>query len=108
MPEKQSEGAIANPALDNVEGDSDQEENEEGWEDAEPDLEEETPIICLFCPEKLPSPAKLFEHCEGTHQFDFKKTRKALGRLRDSIMRGQRLLIELFVQTWTSTVLSNS
>lgn len=80
-PEKQSADAIAAPVPQDTEGDSDKEENEDGWEDAEPDHEEETPVLCLFCPETFPTPTKLFEHCESAHQFDFKNTRKALGRL---------------------------
>lgn len=85
-PEKQNAGTIVAPDFDDIEGDSDREENEEGWEDAEPDIEE-TPVLCLFCPETFSAPAKLFEHCDGVHQFDFNKTRKALGKLRGSILQ---------------------
>lgn len=81
-PEKQSADAIAASVPHDTEGDSDkEEENEDGWEDAEPDNEDETPVLCLFCPETFPAPAKLFEHCESAHQFDFKNIRKTLGRL---------------------------
>lgn len=86
-PEKQNAGTIVAPDPDDIEGDSDREENEEGWEDAEPDIEEETPVLCLFCPETFAAPARLFEHCDGVHQFDFHKTRKALGKLRSSILQ---------------------
>lgn len=91
-PENQNAGTIVTPVPDKIEGDSDGEENEEGWEDAEPDHEEETPVLCLFCPETFVTPAKLFGHCEGTHQFDFNKTRKALGMLHDPIPRVRAII----------------
>lgn len=104
-PEKQNADTIVVPVLDDTEGDSDKEENEDGWEDAEPEHEEETPVVCLFCPETFLTPGKLFEHCESVHQFDFNKTRKTLGRSPRSIIYGERLLIG---QAWTSTAPSNS
>lgn len=66
---------------DTVEKDDDEEENEEGWEDAEPDHEEETPVVCLFCPETFPAPTKMFEHCVSVHGFDFRKARRDFGRI---------------------------
>lgn len=78
-PEEKNKGAIAAPIPSGTEKEEDEEENEEGWEDAEPDNGEETPAVCLFCPEVFPVPEKVFEHCGATHGFNFKKTREELG-----------------------------
>ncbi|RPB10885.1 S-adenosyl-L-methionine-dependent methyltransferase [Morchella conica CCBAS932] len=68
-----SEKTINDPIPEDVES-----ENEEGWEDAEPDNEEESPVVCLFCPNTFPAPNKLFEHCGESHGFDFVKTKEEL------------------------------
>lgn len=96
-PEEKNEAPV--PVLvpkDVVEQDDDEEDNEEGWEDAEPDHEEETPVICLFCPEAFLALAKVFEHCRSAHGFDFGKTRKEFSKVSSANCMKELLLIELF------------
>lgn len=76
-----SEKTINDPIPEDVES-----ENEEGWEDAEPDNEEESPVVCLFCPNTFPAPNKLFEHCGESHGFDFVKTKEELGMADSSTL----------------------
>ncbi|PWW70795.1 hypothetical protein C7212DRAFT_288077, partial [Tuber magnatum] len=60
---------------DSIPNDSD----EEGWEDAEADNEEVSPIICLFCAGTFPSSESVFEHCAAVHEFEYKAVRRELG-----------------------------
>lgn len=55
-------------------------EDDEGWEDAEADVEETT-ATCLFCAQELQSSNEVFQHCASVHDFDFAAVRKDLGQL---------------------------
>ncbi|KAJ2489667.1 hypothetical protein IWW37_003805 [Coemansia sp. RSA 2050] len=48
------------------------------WDDWE-DEEMNTPMKCLFCTQTFQSPIVLFRHAKQAHEFDFSKTRAALG-----------------------------
>ncbi|KAI4323573.1 hypothetical protein L6164_023168 [Bauhinia variegata] len=62
----------------------DDDEVQEDWSDWNGDDEEggegepESDFLCLFCDSKFGSCGSLFEHCTGTHHFDFHGIRKVL------------------------------
>ncbi|XP_071716065.1 probable protein arginine N-methyltransferase 3 [Rutidosis leptorrhynchoides] len=63
--------------LHNME-DSGEEEEEQNWDDWTGDGEGEAydlNLICLFCDTKFNSSNSLFEHCDSSHSFNFKKIR---------------------------------
>lgn len=52
--------------------------NEEGWEDAEPDVEE-TQFISLLDDEVFTDVLSMLDHCKAKHDFDFLAVRQRLG-----------------------------
>lgn len=53
-------------------------QNEEGWEDAEPDVEEVT-FACLFCQHSFEDLGVMLQHCTDIHDFDLPNLRNRLG-----------------------------
>ncbi|TGZ81734.1 S-adenosyl-L-methionine-dependent methyltransferase [Ascodesmis nigricans] len=58
-------------------------ESSAGWDDAadvnaEDDVNETSPAICLFCKETRDSAREIFRHCEEKHNFDWKQVTKDL------------------------------
>lgn len=53
-------------------------EEDEGWEDLEPDVEEVT-VQSLFDDKTFPDAQSMLQYCSDTFGFDFLKTRKELG-----------------------------
>ncbi|KAI9696087.1 MAG: hypothetical protein M1836_005918 [Candelina mexicana] len=51
--------------------------DEEGWEDAEPEEDNER-IVCLFSDEIFPDVPSMIRHCKDNFDFDFKKVQKEL------------------------------
>ena len=53
-------------------------EEDEGWEDLEPDVEE-VAIQSLFDEKTFPDARSMLQYCLDTYHFDFLKIRKELG-----------------------------
>ncbi len=54
--------------------------DEEGWEDAEPE-EDNDRIICLFSDEVFSDVESMIRHCKDRFDFDFHKVQRELGVL---------------------------
>jgi len=48
---------------------------DEGWDDWEEEDNEFQKSVCLFCPEILPSPDAVLDHCKYVHHFDIRELR---------------------------------
>ena len=53
--------------------------DDEGWEDAEPEDDEDQPVRGLFSDESFPNARAMLEDCKAKHGFDFVKTTRELG-----------------------------
>ena len=54
------------------------EEDDEGWEDAEPE-EEIVQITCLFGPDQFSDVRSMIQHCKDKHHFDIVSLKDKLG-----------------------------
>jgi len=66
------------PVSDSDCGDLPHEQDDEGWEDAQPD-EEIISLTCLFGPTQFNNIHSLLQHCKDTHDFDLVSLKAKFG-----------------------------
>ena len=52
-------------------------QDDEGWEDQEPDVEQ-IEVLCLGCSQTFPDAQSMLPHCRDTHKIDIAKVQKTL------------------------------
>jgi len=66
------------PVSDSECGDLPNEQDDEGWEDAEPD-EENISLTCLFGQTQFGDVHSLLQHCKDSHDFDLASLKTKFG-----------------------------
>ena len=75
----------------------------EGWEDIEPEGQDDLQVVCLQNDAKFPTVELLLAHCKKEHQFDLNGLRSALRMQSAFFLWDHNIIDRYFGQISTST-----